>query len=47
MVKLPSTIIQHICIYIYIYEYDNTYNIKFDKDLLHMKMHCFIYKCSG
>ena len=39
MDKLPSNIIQHI------YEYDNTYNIKFDKVLKQLPAHCFIYRC--
>ena len=39
MDKLPSTIIQHI------YEYDNTYKIKFDKVLKQLSAHCFIYRC--
>ena len=39
MDKLPSTIIQHI------YEYDNTYEIKFDKVLKQLMAHCFIYNC--
>ena len=39
MDKLPSTIIQHI------YEYDNTYKIKFDKVLKQLTAHCFIYNC--
>ena len=40
MDKLPTTIIKHI------YEYDNTYKIKFGKCLLQMKMHFFIFICS-
>ena len=43
MDKLPSNIIQPI--YIYIYEHDNTYNIKFDKVLKQLSAHCFIYNC--
>ena len=39
MDKLP-TIIQHI------YEYDNNYNITFDKVLKQLSAHCFIYRCS-
>ena len=39
MDKLPSTIIQHI------YEYDNTYEIKFCKVLKQLSAHCFIYNC--
>ena len=39
MDKLPSTIVQHI------YEYDNTYNIKFDKVLKQLTAHCCIYRC--
>ena len=39
MDTLPSTIIQHI------YEYDNTYNIKFDKVLKQLSAHCFIHNC--
>ena len=39
MDKLPSTITQHI------YEYDNTYNIKFDNDLKQLSAHCVIYNC--
>ena len=39
MDKLPSNIIQHI------YEYDNTYNIKFGKVLKQLSAHCFIYNC--
>ena len=27
------------------YEYDNTFNIKFDKVLKQMMAHCFIYNC--
>ena len=40
MDNLPSTIIQHI------YEYDNAYNIKFDKVLTQFSAHIFIYRCS-
>ena len=40
MDKLSTTIIQHI------YDYDSTYKVKFDKMLLHMNMHCCIYRCS-
>ena len=36
---LPSTIVQHI------YEYDNTYNIKFDEIMKQLSAHCFIYRC--
>ena len=39
MDKLPSTIIQHI------YEYDHNYREKFDKVLVQLTAHCFIYKC--
>ena len=39
MDKLPPTIIQHI------YEYGNTYTIKFDKILKQLSAHCFIYNC--
>ena len=39
MGKLPSNIIQHM------YEYYNTYNIKFDKVLKQLSAHCFIYRC--
>ena len=39
MGKLPSTMIQHI------YEYGNTYNIKFGKVLKQLSAHCFIYSC--
>ena len=39
MGKLHSNIIQHI------YDYDNTYKIKFDKVLKQMMAHCFIYNC--
>ena len=39
MGKLPTTIIQHI------HEYDGTCKIKFDKVLLQMKMHWFVYEC--
>ena len=28
-----------------IYEYDSTYNIKFDKVLKQLSAHCFIYRC--
>ena len=40
MDELPTTMIQHI------YEYGSTYQVKFDKVILQMKMHCFIYRCS-
>ena len=40
MGKLPSTIIQHI------YQYDNTYNIRFGKVLKQLSAHCFIYNCN-
>ena len=40
MDKLPSNTIQHM------YEYDNTYNIEFDKVLKQLSAHCFIYRCS-
>ena len=39
MDRLPSNIIQLI------YEYDNTYTIKFDKVLKQLSAHCFIYNC--
>ena len=39
MDKLPSNIIQLM------YEYDNTYNIKFDKVLKQLSARCFIYNC--
>ena len=39
MEKLPSNIKQHI------YEYDNSYNEKFDKVLKQLTAHCFIYNC--
>ena len=39
MDKLSSNIIQHMN------EYDNTYNIKFDKVVKQMMAHCFIYNC--
>ena len=39
MDKLHSDIIQLI------YEYDNTYKIKFDKVLKQLSAHCFIYSC--
>ena len=39
MDELQSTIIQQI------YEYDNTYNIRFDNVLKQMMAHCFIYNC--
>ena len=39
MDKLPSTIAQHI------YEYANTYKIKFGKVLKQMMAHIFIYRC--
>ena len=39
MDKLPPTIIQQI------YEYDPTYNIKFDQVLTQLSAHCFIYRC--
>ena len=39
MDKLQSNIIQHI------YEYENTYKIKFDKVLKQLSAHCFIYNC--
>ena len=39
MDKLPTTIIQQI------YEYDNTYKDVFDKVLLRLDLHCFIYRC--
>ena len=39
MDKLPSTIIQHI------YEYDSTYNIKIEKVLKQLIVHCFICNC--
>ena len=39
MDKLPSTIRHHI------YEYDNTYDIKFDKVLKQLSAQCFIYNC--
>ena len=37
MDKLPSTVIQHI------YEYGNTYKIKFDKVLKQLSAHGVIY----
>ena len=40
MDKLPVGITRTI------YEYDNTYNIKFDKVLKQLSDHCFIYRCS-
>ena len=39
MDKLPSTITQHI------YEYGNTYEIKFGKVLKQLSAHCFIHNC--
>ena len=39
MDKLHSNIIQLI------YEYDNTYKIKFGKVLTQLSAHCFIYNC--
>ena len=39
MDKLPPTIIQHI------YEYANTYDIKFDKVLKQLSAHCFTHNC--
>ena len=39
MDNLPTTIIQHI------YEYDSTYKHIFDKVLISLKLHCFIYRC--
>ena len=39
MDKLPSTILQHI------YDYDNTYYLKFDTVLKQLSAHCFIYRC--
>ena len=39
MDKLPSNIFQHI------YEYDNTYKIKFGEVLKQLSAHCFIYNC--
>ena len=39
MDKLPSTILQHI------YEYDNTYKIRFEKVLKQLSAHCFIHNC--
>ena len=41
MDKLPSTILQHI------YEYDNTYKIKFDKVLKQLSDHCFTHNCQS
>ena len=40
MEELPSTIIQLV------YEYDPTFNIKFDKVLKQMTAHIYIYRCS-
>ena len=40
MDKLPLTMIQHI------YEYDNTFKIKFDKVLKQLTAHIYIYRCS-
>ena len=39
MDKLPIEVLRHI------YEYDNTFKIKFDKVLKQMMAHCFIYNC--
>ena len=39
MDKLPSTVTQHM------YEYHNTYTIKFGKVLTQLSAHCFIYNC--
>ena len=39
MDKLPIEVIRQI------YEYDNTFKIKFDKVLQQMMAHCFIYNC--
>ena len=36
---LPIEVIRNI------YEYDSTYNIKFDKVLKQLSAHCFIYNC--
>ena len=41
MDKLPTIIIQQI------YEYDPTDNEIFDKVLLQLNMHCFIYRCDN
>ena len=35
----PDEVIRHI------YKYDSTYNNIFDKVLLQLNMHCFIYRC--
>ena len=40
MDKLPIEVIRNI------YEYDPTYNIKFDRVLKQLYAHCFIYRCS-
>ena len=40
MYNLPTNIVQHI------YEYDNIYKDICDNVLLHLKVHCFIYRCS-
>ena len=39
MYNIPSTILQHI------YEYGNTYKIRFDQVLKQLSAHCFIYNC--
>ena len=39
MDKLPTTIVQQI------YEYDSNYKDTFDKVLISLKMHCFMYRC--
>ena len=39
MDKLPIEVIRQI------YEYDNTFKIKFDKVLKQLTAHCFIYRC--
>ena len=39
MDKLPVEVIRII------YEYDNTYKIKFAKVLAQLTAHCFIYNC--
>ena len=39
MDKLPIEVIRTI------YEYDNTYKIKFDKVLKQLTAHCFIHNC--
>ena len=40
MDKLPVEVIRKI------YEYDSTFNIKFDKVLIQLTAHIFIYRCS-